>query len=90
MEGYCAWSPGGNLLYFISERDGYRCIWAQHLNQKTKVPVGSAIPVHHFHGTSSRLSGGTRNLKLSAARDKLVFPMEEESGNIWMMEEVDQ
>lgn len=22
------WSPNGNILYFVSERDGFRCIWA--------------------------------------------------------------
>ena len=23
------WSPNGNLLYFLSTRDNYQCIWAQ-------------------------------------------------------------
>ena len=26
MDRYASWSPDGNLLYFLSERDGFRCI----------------------------------------------------------------
>jgi Tol biopolymer transport system component len=28
------WSPGSNLLYFLSDRDGYLCIWARRLDAK--------------------------------------------------------
>jgi Tol biopolymer transport system component len=33
------WSPDGNLLYMVSERDGFRCIWAQRLHPATKRPL---------------------------------------------------
>jgi serine/threonine protein kinase len=43
------WSPDGKLLYFLSERDGFRCIWAQTLDSATKRPAGAPVPVQHFH-----------------------------------------
>ena len=43
------WSPDGNLLYYLSDRDGFRCIWAQSLNPATKHPEGEAFTVLHFH-----------------------------------------
>jgi Tol biopolymer transport system component len=78
-------SPDGNLLYFFSERDGARCLWAERLNPGDKRPAGSPFPVQHFH--SARLS--TLTVKpgqraLSVARDKIVFTMDERLGNIWM------
>jgi Tol biopolymer transport system component len=34
------WSPDGKLIYDISNRDGYPCIWAQRLDAATKRRVG--------------------------------------------------
>ena len=34
------WSPDGNLLYFLSSRDGFLCLWAQWLDPSTKHPLG--------------------------------------------------
>jgi Tol biopolymer transport system component/predicted Ser/Thr protein kinase len=76
------WSPNGNLLYFISDRDGFRCIWAQRLDAVTKRPVGPAFAVSHFHDPR-RLLSDIPELGLSVARDKLVFNMTEQTGNIW-------
>jgi serine/threonine protein kinase len=45
------WSPDGNLLYFLSTRDGYSCIWAQRLDPSTKRPRGEPMAVCHFHET---------------------------------------
>ena len=79
------WSPDGKLLYFLSERDGFRCFWAQPLNPTSKHPVGTPFPVHHFH--SARFSirmQETGTVGFSIARDKIVFSMGETIGNIWM------
>jgi Tol biopolymer transport system component/predicted Ser/Thr protein kinase len=86
MDRYAGWSPDGNMLYFLSERDGFRCIWAQRLDPATKHPLGAAFPVRHFH--TSRRSLMTivdpYNMGMSVAIDKLVFSMVERTGNIWM------
>jgi Tol biopolymer transport system component len=43
------WSPDGNLLFFISQRDGYRCIWGTAFGAYNKTSVGPPFPVQHFH-----------------------------------------
>jgi Tol biopolymer transport system component len=81
------WSPDGNQLYFTSERDGFRCIWKQPLDEKTRKPRGPAVPLHHFHNVQRSLSNvNVIYLEISVARDKIVFPLSERSGNIWMAE----
>jgi len=78
------WSPDGNELYFISERDGFRCIWAQSLDDR-KHPRGAAIPIFHAHESRRSLSRiGPGDLALSLSRDRLVFNMSERTGNLWM------
>ncbi|MDQ1474177.1 MAG: eukaryotic-like serine/threonine-protein kinase [Bryobacterales bacterium] len=78
------WSPDGNMLYFTSERDGFRCIWAQRLDRVTKHPVGAPFNVHHFH-TSRRslMNVGLGPLEISVTRNALVFNLGEITGNIW-------
>jgi len=39
------WSPDGSLLYFFSERDGFRCIWGQKLDPTSKTLLGAPFPV---------------------------------------------
>ena len=55
-EGKPRWSPNGNLLYFSSMRDGFRCIWAQPLDAATKLPQGRPFPVYHLHDPHRSLS----------------------------------
>ena len=78
------WSPDGQTIYFISERDGFRCIWAQRLDA-SKHPVGGAVPVFHAHeARRSMLNVQMGALEISVARDRIVFNMQERAGNIWM------
>ena len=86
-DGRVAWSPDGNLLYFLSDRDDFRCVWAQRLDPETKKPVGSAFGVYHAHRRRrSMMNVNPGVIGLSVARDKLAISMREITGNIWMME----
>jgi hypothetical protein len=79
-------SPDGNIVYFLSERDGRRCIWAQRLDA-TKHPAGEPFPVQHFH--SARLSpiyNPTGSNECAVARDKIVLPVTERSSSVWLAE----
>jgi Tol biopolymer transport system component len=78
------WSPDGNLLYFTSDRDGWRCIWAQRLNPATRRPAGEPFGVFHAHSARRSLGMvGIGPLEISVAAGRMVFVMGEASGNIW-------
>jgi hypothetical protein len=36
----CGWSPDGSLLYFVSSRDGMRCLYAQRVNRVSGASIG--------------------------------------------------
>jgi Tol biopolymer transport system component len=81
------WSPDGNLLYFFSERDGFRCIWGQRLESSSKKPIGSAFPVYHSHDPSRSIRNIIYGyLCMSVSSNQVVFPMGELTGNIWITE----
>ena len=83
------WSPNGEFLYFISHRDGFRCIWAQRLDRATKRPSGPPFAVYHFHSANKSLlrSYPRRGvIGLSAVKNRLVFCADETSAELWMLQ----
>ena len=84
-----AWSPNGELLYYLSDRDGFRCIWARRLDHTTHLPSGDAFAVVHFHRSRrslKRITNTTGLTGLSVAEGRMVFSFGELTGNIWLLE----
>jgi Tol biopolymer transport system component len=74
------WSPNGARIYFVTERDGFACVWQQPLDPATRRPLGPPSDVYHFHNAQSALGG------LSVARDKTVLTIVGTTGSLWMSE----
>jgi len=78
------WSADGNLLYYLSERDGWGCIWGRRLDRVTGRLVGESFPVLHAHSPRHWLWGGGQwPWGLNATRDRLFLLMAEVTGNVW-------
>jgi Tol biopolymer transport system component/predicted Ser/Thr protein kinase len=84
MDRNLTWSPDGATLYFLSERDGFRCIWAQRLDRATKRPAGAPFNIAHFHQASRSMVDAGFNMSVTS--DSLVFALTDMSGNVWMVE----
>jgi len=82
--GSPAWSPDGNRLYYLSERDGFCCVWTQKLDPLTKKPDGDTEGVYHAHQGRFTLNMPRGNGTVAVAVDKLVIWMSETTGNIYM------
>jgi len=79
------WSPDGNLLYFSSERDGYNCLWALHLDRATKHPQGALFAVQHFHLPSQVLVAPAYWAAPTLGPDNIFVSLKLRSGGIWML-----
>jgi Tol biopolymer transport system component len=82
------WSPDGNRLYFLSNRDGHRCLWTQRLDPVNKTPAGEAREVQHFPRADLTLATEyfTYVLGPSVAADKIALGLIESRGNVWMVQ----
>ncbi|HEY1339933.1 MAG TPA: hypothetical protein VGF59_20615, partial [Bryobacteraceae bacterium] len=82
------WSLDGDVFYFLSERDGFRCIFGRRLDRGTGRPVGEPFAVSHFHTARRSLLRNVRanpsQVGLSAIPGRLVFTLDELAANIWM------
>jgi Tol biopolymer transport system component len=82
-----AWSPDGKVVYFLSDRDGFRCLWAVRVNPTNLKAAESPFAVAHFHDARrSAIDVPKAVLNLSVARDQAVFVLNGRTGNIWMAE----
>jgi Tol biopolymer transport system component len=86
VDGDPVWSPGGNWLYFLSDRDGSRCVWAQALAAESKRPVGLARAIYHSHSARHSLATVPIGLlELTVSGNKLALQVGQVKGNIWML-----
>jgi len=79
------WSPDGSMIYYVSNRDGYVCVWAQRVDRVTGRPLGVPFAVWHFHEPGQSMSLvplPTRAIAVS--RDRIVVTATESTGNIWV------
>ena len=84
MDRNIEWSRDGRVLYFLSERDGSRCIWGQPLDPATKQPNGEPFELQHFSSLGqSMMQGG---FALSASRGRLYYSVAASRGNVWMLQ----
>jgi hypothetical protein len=82
------WGWSGGVLYWISDRDGYSCIYGRRFDRKTWRPDGQPFVVFHSHQARRSLSRVSfpGEIGPAASRDKIVFSMGEVTGNIWVAE----
>ena len=75
------------LIFFTSDRDGFRCILAQGLTSDMH-PSGSPFVVYHFHSKRRSIANLPIGLmSLSAGPGMLVFNQGEYTGSLWMRDQ---
>jgi dipeptidyl aminopeptidase/acylaminoacyl peptidase len=84
------WSPDGRTIYFVSRRGGFFNLWGIHFDPATGKTVGQAFQVSEFESPRLMIPRWIPPVGLSLTQDKLVLTMAEESGSIWVLDNVDR
>ena len=78
------WSDDGKVVFFLSTRDGFSCVWGQRFDPVAGVIQGPPFAVAHFH--NSRLSPQNvepNSFQLSVAGDSIYLNLGEINASIW-------
>ena len=75
-------SNDDTLILFISERDGFRCLWAQRVTH-AMTTSGEPFAVCHLHEYRRQI---TSFPNLTVGGNTIAFERSERSGNIWLLE----
>jgi Tol biopolymer transport system component/DNA-binding winged helix-turn-helix (wHTH) protein len=84
------WAPDGRTLYFVSNRSGHLNVWGRRFNPATGGPEGSVFRVTSFETPSRMLAPSIRGMEIGISADRLVVPLTEASGHIWMLNPIDR
>ena len=79
-----SFSADDKLIFFTSDRDGFRCIWAQRLGPDMH-SLGSPFAVYHFHSRIRSLANVPIGMmEFAVGPGILVFNQGEYAGNLWL------
>ena len=84
------WSPDGRTIYFLSLRGGFFNVWGIHFDPDAGKPVGDPFQVSKFESSRLMVPRWIAPVGLSLTQDKLVMTIAEESGSIWVLDNVDR
>jgi dipeptidyl aminopeptidase/acylaminoacyl peptidase len=82
------WSPDGKTIYFVSGRGGVFNVWGIRFDPARGKPRGEPFPVTAFESPGPMIPRQIPEVELSLTQDKLVVTMEEDSGSIWVLDNV--
>jgi eukaryotic-like serine/threonine-protein kinase len=80
--GSPAWAADEKVLYFFSDRDGFRCVWAQPLAPDGK-PAGPQTAAFHNHRGGLTVGIG---MNLWAGGKTFYMLLSEMKGNVWSIQ----
>jgi len=80
--GSPAWSSDAKILYYGSKRDGFMCVWAQHITDDGK-PSGEPFAAFHNHTPPDMKHYGVS--KMATAPGRLYMVLAEVKGDLWSL-----
>jgi Tol biopolymer transport system component len=76
------WSPDSRVLYSLLGLDGFRCLYAQRIDEATGRPLSDPVVVEHFH--DPRKVWGSTPMSNAIVRNGFVFDQLERSASVWL------
>jgi Tol biopolymer transport system component/DNA-binding winged helix-turn-helix (wHTH) protein len=81
------WSADGETIYFTSDRSGSANIWGIRFNPVIGEPIGDPFQVTFFY-ENCRMNA--RGIAYTIGANRLIVNLQEFSGDIWILENVDR
>jgi len=83
------WSADGRTLYFLSNRTGFWNLWGRRFGSDEGTPLGEPFQVSHFDTAVRMVGPEVSALQIAITRNRLILPVTQTSGAIWILESID-
>jgi len=84
------WAPDGKTIYFISNREGaFFDVWGIAFDPEKGLAVGDEFRVTRFTDPGRRVTSSSAS-ELGVSRDRIVVPILERSGSVWLLDQIDR
>lgn len=84
------WSPDGRVIYFLSNRSGFLNVWGRRFDPERRQGVGEPFPVTGFDSPARVIPPRMVQLGVAISRDRLILPVSEASGNVWILDTMER
>jgi Tol biopolymer transport system component len=84
------WSADGKLLYFIQQQSSFFNVWAAPFNGAAGKRIGTPFQVTHYDSPRHQLSPVFESADIGVSARRLVLTMMEQTGSLWMLDNVDR
>ena len=84
------WSPDGKLLYFVQRQATFLNVWAVRFDPEAGKPTGPPFQVTSFDRPGRQYAPDLSVSELSVSSTRLVLPIMENSGSVWILDNVDR
>ena len=84
------WAPDGKAIYFISNRESaFFNVWGMAFDPDKGTTIGDAFRITRFTDPGRRLVSSSGS-ELGVSRDRLVVPILERTGGVWVLDHIDR
>ena len=84
------WSPDGKAIYFVSNRTGFFNVWKVRFDPLSGKPLDQPTRVTNFESTTQMIMPNIVQLEMALTSDRIILPMMETSGGIWVLENIER
>jgi len=85
------WAPDGKTIYYLSNRGtGFYNVWAIRFDPEHGEPVGQPFRVTSFDSPGKMVWTNVALADMTLGADRLVLPITEVTGSIWVLDGVDR
>jgi Tol biopolymer transport system component/DNA-binding winged helix-turn-helix (wHTH) protein len=84
------WSPDGRTLYYLSNRNGFWNLWGRRFDPVAGTPAGDAFQVSRFDSSLQMVPSNVSDLQIAITHRRLILPVTQTSGAVWVLDNVDR